>query len=106
MSIPVAASMRKATGLPPFAYTTGNAIRMDEEGFIWARNLLANRLYECPTIFLEPYRMNNEESYARMQAGDYPGEREVAGKMRKSIFREYADAVVEGLADYYRALRK
>jgi hypothetical protein len=46
--------------------------------------------------------MNNEETYARIQAGDYSGEREVAGKMRKSIFREYADSVVEGLADFYR----
>ena len=102
MSIPVAEAMRKATGLPAYQYTQGNAIRVHPEGYIWARNLLANRLYECPTIFLEPYRMNNEEVYARIQAGDYEGEREVAGKMRKSIFREYADAVVEGLADFYR----
>ena len=102
MSIPVADAMRKATGLPPYAYTQGNAIKVHPDGYIWARNLLANRLYECPTIFLEPYRMNNEEVYTRIQAGDYAGEREVAGKMRKSIFREYADAVVEGLADFYR----
>jgi hypothetical protein len=106
MSVPVAEAMRKATGLPAFAYTTGNAIRAHPDGFIWARNLLANRLYECPTLYLEPYRMNNEETYARIQAGDYPGEREVAGKMRKSIFREYADGVVEGLVNYYRPARK
>jgi hypothetical protein len=101
----VIAALRKATGLPAFAYTTGNAVRADAEGYLWARNLLANRLYECPTIFLEPYRMNHAEAYARMQAGDYPGEREIAGKKQKSIFREYADAVVEGLRDYYSAAR-
>jgi hypothetical protein len=50
--------------------------------------------------------MNHAEAYARMQAGDYTGEREVAGKKQKSIFREYADAVVEGLRDYYSASRK
>jgi len=102
MSIPVAEAMQKATGLPAFEYTTGNAISVHPRGFIWARNLLANRLYECPTVFLEPYRMNNQETYARVQAGDYAGEREVGGKKRKSIFREYADGVVAGLADYYR----
>jgi hypothetical protein len=105
-SEPVAAALRKATGLPPFEYTTGNAVRVNADGYLWARNLLANRLYECPTLFLEPYRMNHAEAYARMQAGDYPGAREVAGKKQKSIFREYADAVVEGLRDYYSASRK
>ena len=105
-SEPVIAALRKATGLPAFEYTTGNAVRANADGFLWARNLLANRIYECPTIFLEPYRMNNAEAYARMQAGDYPGEREVAGKKQKSIFREYADAIVEGLRDYYSAARK
>jgi len=105
-SLPVTEALKKATELPPFEYTTGNAIRAHEEGFVWARNLLANRLYECPTVFLEPYRMNNEETYARIQAGDYVGEREVAGKKRRSIYREYADAVVAGLREYYRETRK
>jgi hypothetical protein len=102
---PVTEALRKATGLPSYQYTMGNATRADTDGFIWARNLLANRLYECPTIFLEPYRMNHAETYARIQAGDYEGEREVAGKMRRSIFREYADAVVEGLRAYYHSQR-
>lgn len=102
----MAEALTKATGLPPFAYTTGNAVRTGTNEAVWVRNLLANRLYECPVIFLEPYRMNHEEVYARVQAGDYEGEREVAGKMRRSIFREYADAVVAGLRDYYAAARK
>ena len=81
-------------------------MRVGTNEAVWARNLLANRLYECPVIFLEPYRMNHEEVYARVQAGDYEGEREVAGKMRRSIFREYADAVVAGLRDYYSSARR
>ena len=101
----MADALAKATGLPPFAYTTGNAVRAGTNDAVWARNLLANRLYECPVIFLEPYRMNHAEVYARVQAGDYEGEREVAGKMRRSIFREYADAVVAGLRGYYAAAR-
>jgi hypothetical protein len=30
----------------------------------------------------------------------------VAGKPQKSIFREYADAVVDGLLEYYKAAPK
>jgi hypothetical protein len=49
--------------------------------------------------------MNNAETYARIQAGDYAGEREVAGKMRRSIFREYADAIVDGLRMHFSTRR-
>ncbi len=103
---PVATALAEATALPPFAYMTGNAVRTGANEYIWARNLLANRIFECPVVYLEPYRMNNAETYARIQAGDYEGEREVAGKMRRSIFREYADALVAGLRAYYAANRQ
>ncbi len=99
---PVAEALANATGLPPFLYATGNAVRVSTSDFLWARNLLANRLYECPVVFLEPYRMNSEEGYARMQAGDYEGAREIAGKPRQSIFREYASGVVAGLVAWWR----
>jgi len=102
---PVAASLAAATGLPPFEYTTESAVKAGANDFLWARNLLATRLFECPVVFLEPYRMNHAEPYARIQAGDYEGERQVAGKMRRSIFREYADALVAGLRDYFSAAR-
>jgi hypothetical protein len=50
--------------------------------------------------------MNHVDAYARIQAGDYEGEREVAGKMQGSIFREYANALVAGLRDYFAAARQ
>jgi hypothetical protein len=103
---PVAAALAKATALPPFTYLGGNAVAASADGYLWARNLLANRLYECPVVFLEPYRMNNELTYARIQAGDYDGEREFSGQSFRSLIREYADAIVTGLADYYRAARR
>jgi hypothetical protein len=81
-------------------------VRAGGNDFLWARNLLANRIFECPVVFLEPYRMNNADTYARIQAGDYQGEREVAGRMQRSIFREYADAIVAGLRAYYAAERQ
>ena len=49
--------------------------------------------------------MNSHDAFARIQAGDYEGTREIGGAARKSIFREYADSVAQGLAEYYRAAR-
>ncbi len=95
-------ALSKASGLPPFIYTTGNAVRVNDNLFLWARNLLANRLFNCPVVFLEPYRMNHAETYARIQAGDYEGERDFGGTMRRSIFHEYADAIVAGLVAHFR----
>ncbi len=62
---------------------------------------MANRLYQCPVIYLEPYVLNSREVAERVQAGDYEGWREVAGARRKSLVREYADGIVEGLLQYY-----
>jgi N-acetylmuramoyl-L-alanine amidase len=99
---PVAAAVAAATGLPPYEYTRPNAIRVGPSPYVWARNLLANRLFECPVLYLEPYVMKSPDVFARVQAGDYEGERVVNGIRRKSIFREYADAVAAGLTEYYR----
>lgn len=97
----VAKSMAEATGLPPFEYRSAIAVNVGAGPYIWGRNLLANRLFECPVVYLEPYVMNNAEVFARIQAGDYAGNRTVAGKLRPSIYREYADSVIEGLVNYY-----
>ena len=96
----VATAFLEDTGLPAYLYRLGKPARQVGPA-LWTRNLLANRLYQCPVLFCEPYVMNNEEVYNRVQAGDYDGEREVAGKLRKSIYREYRDAVVKGLVNYY-----
>lgn len=98
----VADSMTRATGLPPFEYKSGQAVNVGGHPYLWARNLLANRLFECPVVYAEPYVMNNREVFERIQAGDYTGKRVVAGKSRPSIYREYADSLAEGLVRYYR----
>jgi N-acetylmuramoyl-L-alanine amidase len=92
------------TGLPPYPYEPNStrARQVANHPYLYARNLLANRIYDCPVIFFEPYVMNSHEVYERVQAGDYQGMPVVAGKPRKSIYREYADAVVDGLLEYYR----
>jgi N-acetylmuramoyl-L-alanine amidase len=97
----VARSMARATGLPPYTYTSDSAINVGDSPYIWARNLLANRLFECPVIYLEPYVMNNREVHDRVQLGDYRGRRNINGTPRESIYREYVRGVVEGLEAYY-----
>jgi hypothetical protein len=102
----VASSMAKETGLPPYQYPTATTVtKIGTTGYVYARNLLANRLYRCPVVYCEPYVMNSRDAYARIQAGDYEGTRQINGLERKSIFREYAESVANGLAEYYREAR-
>lgn len=100
-----AAAMAKKTELPPYQYTTDNVARVGLSGYVYARNLVATRLYQCPVVYFEPYVMNNGEVFARVQAGDYEGTRLINGVERPSIYREYVEGVVEGLVEYYRAGR-
>jgi hypothetical protein len=97
----VARSLASATGLPPFIYHSANAIPASSNPYLWVRNLLANRLFECPVVYCEPYVMNSRPVFNRVQLGDYEGRRNVGGVSEPSIYREYADAVARGLADYY-----
>jgi hypothetical protein len=102
----VATSMAKATGLPPYQYPTSQTTtKVGSSSYVYARNLLATRVYRCPVVYCEPYVMNSKDGFARIQAGDYDGMKEINGAQRKSIFREYADSVAEGLRDYYSDAR-
>jgi len=94
----LATALAQATKLPAAEYGAGSpAVRVGTNAYVYARNLAANRLMDSPVIFLEPYYMNNRIVYQRLQLGDYDGEQVVDGKSYRSIFREYADAVLAGL---------
>ena len=102
----IATAMARETNLPAYQYPTDNyATHVGASGYVYARNLLATRLYRCPVVYCEPYVMNNQEVFDRIQAGDYEGTRMFNGVERKNIFREYADSVVDGLVDYYKKAR-
>ena len=103
----IAGAMARETGLPPYEYpTTNSTTKVGASGYVYARNLLATRLYRCPVIYCEPYVMNSNDAFARIQAGDYEGTRNVNDVERKSIFREYADSVADGLVEYYSKNRR
>jgi N-acetylmuramoyl-L-alanine amidase len=106
LSESVAIWMAKETGLPPFRYVTSNAKEQGLTTYVYSRNLLANRIYQCPVVFLEPYVMNNSEVYTRVGLGAYEGRKNIRGKQKLSIFHEYAVGVARGLVDYYRKNRK
>jgi N-acetylmuramoyl-L-alanine amidase len=95
----IATALANATKLPPVDYgPASGAVRVGDNPYVFARNLAANRLVNGPVVFLEPYYQNNRLVYQRIQLGDYEGLRDVNGTPMKSIFREYADAVAEGLS--------
>ena len=102
----IAIAMARETGLPAYQYpTTNSTTKVGVSGYVYARNLLATRLYRCPVVYCEPYVMNSKDVFARIQAGDYEGMRPINGVERKSIFREYADSVANGLVEYYSKAR-
>lgn len=104
----LAKSMVEHSGLPPFTYEPNSkrAININKNPYLWARNLLANRLYQCPVIYMEPYVMNSRIDYQRIQLGDYDGKKTIHGKSYPSIYREYVDAIADGLKKHYSNKRK
>jgi hypothetical protein len=102
----IAGAMARETKLPAYEYPTANTVtKVGTSGYVYARNLLATRLYRCPVVYCEPYVMNSRDAFARIQAGDYEGIRSFNGVERKSIFREYAGSVIDGLTEYYSKAR-
>lgn len=93
----VAEAMAARTGLPAVTYTGKNASLVSDNPYVWARNLLANRIYDAPVIYLEPWMLNNGSVYAWATLGDYEGEKPIDGEPRPALPAVYAGFVLEGL---------
>jgi N-acetylmuramoyl-L-alanine amidase len=102
----VANGMRLTTGLPAYVYTTPNARHVGTNSYVYARNLLANRIYDCPVVYLEPYVMNNEETYHRLLRGHFLGRTLIAGRLQTSAIEDYVQGVVKGIVTYYQKNRQ
>ena len=50
-----------------FSYKGPNAQKIGAVPGVWARNLLANRIYGRSVVFLEPYIANSLATYPRAQ---------------------------------------
>jgi hypothetical protein len=101
----LAPALAKTTGLPPYNYLTPNARQVAGNPYIYARNLLANRLYQCPVLYFEPYVMNHEMTYRRLLLGHWIGRTLVEGSLQTSPIEDYAQGIVQGLLDYYQTQR-
>lgn len=82
------------------------AHRVNDNPYIWSRNVIANRLFPGPVIFAEGAYMNDYDTFYRIQAGDYEGVRKIRGKEYPSLFREFANAMAGGLIKHFRQKRK
>lgn len=102
----VAESTARVTGLPAYVYTTPNARHAGQNPYVYARNLLANRLYACPVVYLEPFVMNHEETYRRLLAEHYLGRTLIGGRLVPSAIEDYVSGIVEGLVTYYQTHRR
>jgi len=87
----IAGAFNDLVDLPAYRYPANSPTSqmLANHPNIWGRNLLANRLYQCPVIFLEPYVMNSLPFIARFRRNP------------EDLYREYARAVAEGLLRYY-----
>jgi len=102
---PVMKALAASTGLPPYRYTTPNARMINDNPYVYARNLLANRIYQCPVLYFEPYVMNHENTYRRLLLGHWVGRTLVNGRLQTSAIEDYVQGIVQGLLDYYLAVR-
>jgi hypothetical protein len=99
----VAREMALSFGHPPEPYPHWEAVKqVGRNPYVFARNLIANRLYPGPVVYVEGPYMNAKDTYARLIAGDYEGTRLIQGKEVPSIHRQYAEAVAKSVRDYFK----
>jgi hypothetical protein len=99
----ISRAFQRNTKIPPVPYGDSSTTRLVVEGnrYVVARNLAANREYDGPVVVTEPYFMNHLLTNQRLYAGDFDGVRTFGKTQAGSIFREYAESVIDGLLDYY-----
>ncbi|HSI82343.1 MAG: hypothetical protein ACAI35_19135 [Candidatus Methylacidiphilales bacterium] len=98
----VSAEMAASLGLPPETYRGSPTMRqMGSNPYVFARNLLANRIFDAPVVYVEGPYMNSKTSYPRFVAGDYEGERKINDKMHPSIVREMSHCITRGVLAYF-----
>ena len=93
----MAGALEQFTGLPAFSYKGPNALKIGQVPGVWSRNLLANRKYHAPVVFLEPYVANSKIAYARLQKY-----LDKESRQADCLIEEYTNAVVAGVKDYCR----
>jgi hypothetical protein len=97
----VGQSMLDMFKYPPDNAPKFSAHRLTDVPSVYARDLLANRIYHGPVIYCEGPYMNARDAYYRIIAGDYLGQRTIQGQSVPSIYRDYANSVEKGVLKYF-----
>ena len=97
----VGQSMLDTFKYPPDAAPRYSAHHVTDVPSVYARDLLANRIYHGPVIYCEGPYMNARDAYYRIIAGDYLGLRTIQGQSVPSIYRDYAGSVEKGVLKYF-----
>lgn len=98
----IAKEMIERFKMTPETYANWSAVKkVGPVPGVFARNLLANRSFPGPVIFIEGPYMNARDAYPWLIAGDYEGMKEINGVAKQSLFREMADAVVAAVVRYF-----
>jgi len=96
--------MKRVWQVPPENYlSSGTIFPVEESPYLWSRNLVANRMFPGPVIFIEGLYMNDVDAFYRIQEGDYEGIRTIRGKKVPSLTREFARIVADALIAHYRS---
>jgi len=100
----VAEEVARSTGLPPFNYGTGSKVASPVDGtpYVWKRNLMATRLFQCPVVFLEPFVMNNQEFVNRVRQAENAW---MTVSKSPDVFEQYAQGVFAGVLRHYSSSR-
>ncbi|QSR84006.1 N-acetylmuramoyl-L-alanine amidase [Methylacidimicrobium sp. B4] len=94
----IAKQMEATWNFPPESYSNWAAARrVGPSPYVFARNLLANRIYHGPVVFVEGPYMNAQDSYDRIIAGDYEGTRIIGGRAYRSLFAEFGEILARGV---------
>jgi len=89
--------------LGPEVYKGWKAVQqVGPNPYVYARNLVANRVFRGPVVFVEGPYMNAKDAYYWMEAGDYEGTKTFNGRKVPNIMKVYADAVADGIVDYVK----
>jgi hypothetical protein len=92
----------KVANLPPAKYGQEKyQCRVNDNPYLYARNLAASRQYPGPCLILEPFYMNTEWTAERLAAGDYEGVRQLGCGAHRSLLREYGNALADALIEVY-----
>jgi hypothetical protein len=97
----VGQSMLDSFKYPPDTAGKFSARRVTDVPSVYARDLIANRIFHGPVIYCEGPYMNARDAYYRIIAGDYLGLRVIQGQSVPSIYRQYAESVEKGVRAYF-----